>query len=704
MKRIAWALLGSLVAALAVPAYSQPKTYNLDSEHVPGQLIVSFESEVPNEIKSMVARKLSHIEFRDGVGLQPGSGTYLIQAYGPRQEDSLYELAKYIESLPGVRYVEANNIYRLMELIPDDQFFDRLYAMRNGNKQSNVGSRDINATYAWEITTGSKDILVGVLDTGIDYRHPDLIDNIWLNPGEIGSDENNRDKASNRRDDDGNGYVDDARGWNAYANNNDPMDGNGHGSHVAGTIGAKGNNGIGVAGVNWEVSLVAVKIFSDAGITDTAAIVTGIDYSTTIGVDVTNNSWGGGPYSDAIYEAISRANDAGILFVAAAGNSSSNNDSFPHYPSSYDLPNIIAVASTDRNDRLSGFSSYGATTVHVAAPGSDIYSTIPGGGYGFKSGTSMATPHVVGLVALIKSQFPEHSYLQVKDRLLSTSARLPQLDDSVIHGRIDAFSALEIDEIPPSKPDEVKIESVGLRSLQVSWLGSGDDGDDGEASRYEVRIADHPITEKSWNEASAVQFNVVESQEGTVRIELANLGFNASGYLAVKAFDNVGNASEVSESRSFKLSPVESLFENLGDITQGFESVDKFWGSHEVDGRLVISDSPGKQYENNTNSSLTTVEFTLGVSDVILELKTRYDLETNYDYGYIEISIDDRAWQRVAVLNGRSEWINLYLDLKSYLLNAASFRLRFRIETDSSVSRQGWDIDEIKLLGVASSF
>ena len=222
-----------------------------------------------------------------------------------------------------------------------------------------------------------------------------------------GLDADGNDKQTNGIDDDGNGYVDDFRGWDFINGDNDPMDDHSHGTHCAGTIGAVGNNGVGVVGVNWEVSLVGLKVFTGGGSTTTEALTEAIQYATTIGVDLTSNSWGGGAESEVLRTAIEDADKAGILFVAAAGNSSSDNDRFPHYPSSYDVDNIIAVASTDTNDQLSSFSSYGKESVDVAAPGTQIYSTIPNDGYGYKSGTSMATPHVAGLVALVKSVFTD---------------------------------------------------------------------------------------------------------------------------------------------------------------------------------------------------------------------------------------------------------------------------------------------------------
>ena len=282
----------------------------------------------------------------------------------------------------------------LQELVPNDERFMDLWGLKNTGNEGGVAGADIAVTHAWEQTTGSRDVTVAVIDTGVDYNHPDLKNNIWQNSGELGVDANGEDKRTNGVDDDGNGYVDDWHGWDAYNSDNDPMDGHSHGTHCAGTIGAEGDNEIGVVGVNWKVSIIPVKIFSDKGSTSTDAIVRGISYANTVGAHVQSNSWGGGSFSEAVYDVITEARDVGAVFVAASGNNYGNdNDTRPFYPSSYDVDNIVSVASIDKKNRLSSFSNKGPTSVDVAAPGSNILSTVPNNAYASKSGTSMATPH-----------------------------------------------------------------------------------------------------------------------------------------------------------------------------------------------------------------------------------------------------------------------------------------------------------------------
>ncbi len=303
--------------------------------------------------------------------------------------------------------------------------------------------KDISARAAWDIQTGSDEILVAVIDSGIDRNHPDIQPNYWINPGESGVDANGRNKASNGVDDDGNGFVDDVYGWNFANDNNEPMDDNNHGTHCAGTIGGVGNNSVGVVGVNWRTRLVGIKFLNSAGSGLDSDAVDSIYYATLIGSRITSNSWGGATGSNTLREAIADAHSKGVLFVAAAGNSGLP---VPMYPASYDLPNIISVAATDSTDGLASFSSYGVPHVDVGAPGVGILSTLPlirTPPYAFFNGTSMACPHVAGLAALLLSQAPM-SHLAVKQRILDTADRIPALRDKVLTGaRINAAAALE---------------------------------------------------------------------------------------------------------------------------------------------------------------------------------------------------------------------------------------------------------------------
>ncbi|HEX2045680.1 MAG TPA: S8 family peptidase [Gaiellaceae bacterium] len=325
-----------------------------------------------------------------------------------------------------VRYVERNYVVSAAA-VPDDPLFPDLW-----------GLGAIGAPSAWDAGTGSANVVVGVVDTGIDVGHPDLAANAWVNPGE--------DCAGCRSDgvdNDGNGYVDDWRGWDFVSGDNDPSDDNGHGTHVAGTIGAVGNNGLGVAGVNWRVRLMALKFLGANGSGTTANAVRAVLYASANGARVTNNSWSGGGFSQALRDAIAHADAADSLFVAAAGNDSLDNDLFPAYPSSYDLPNVVSVAAADAADAHAWFSNYGDVNVDLSAPGVGVLSTWPGGTYRSASGTSMAAPHVAGTAALARAALPEASDVGLKALLLRTAAPVASLAGRTrTGGRLDAGGAV----------------------------------------------------------------------------------------------------------------------------------------------------------------------------------------------------------------------------------------------------------------------
>lgn len=354
---------------------------------------------------------------------------------------------KMISKHPAVKYAEPNYTYRALGM-PDDPSFVDLWGLHNTGQSSGTAGADIDAVAAWDITTGSDSVVIGVIDTGVDYNHPDLVSNMWVNPGEI---------AGNGIDDDGNGVIDDVHGYNPITGSGDPMDGNGHGTHVAGTIGATGNNGVGVVGVNWDVTMIGCKFLSDSGTGTTEDAIACIDYFTNLkvnhGVDVkaTNNSWGGGGFSQALKDSIDSAGDQGILFVAAAGNDAIDNDVNPHYPSSYDSDVVMSIASTDRNDAISSFSQWGLTSVDMGAPGSAILSTFPNDSYGTISGTSMATPHVTGAAALVWSVEPDISPTEMKQLLMDSGEVNGDLTGITVAGtRLNVADALAAADPDPS--------------------------------------------------------------------------------------------------------------------------------------------------------------------------------------------------------------------------------------------------------------
>ena len=352
------------------------------------------------------------------------------------------ELKASLSGLPGFRYIEPDFIVSATSTTPNDPNFSSLYGLNNAAQTGGLHDADIDAPEAWDLTTGSASIVVGIIDSGVDYNHPDLAANMWRNPGETPGD---------GVDNDGNGYKDDVYGYDFLNNDGDPFDDYSHGTHVAGTIGAVGNNGVGVAGINWQAKIMALKFLSASGSGPISAAVSCLNYATmmrnTYGVNIrlTNNSWGGGAYSQAMNDAIVASGNAGMMFVAAAGNNASNNDTTTFYPASYNQPNVIVVAATDNKDTLASFSNYGATTVDLAAPGVSILSTTPNNTYSSFSGTSMAAPHVSGVAALAWSLKPTATYQQIRDAIYAGVDSVPALSGvTATGGRLNALSTLNI--------------------------------------------------------------------------------------------------------------------------------------------------------------------------------------------------------------------------------------------------------------------
>ncbi len=326
--------------------------------------------------------------------------------------------------------------------LSNDPMLSKLWGLEN-KEYSGI---DIGVKEVWKKNiTGSKDVVVAVIDTGIDYTHPDLKDNMWVNEGEI---------PENEIDDDGNGYVDDVHGWDFVNKKVNGLDDHSHGTHCAGTIGAKGNNEIGVVGVNWDVSLMAVKFISRFGRGDLSNGIKSIDYAVKMGANVLSNSWGGASYSRALEKAIEKARKKEILFIAAAGNNNSNSDRKSLYPANYNLDNVISVGAMTSQGKRASFSNSGKRTVHVFAPGHKVVSTVLKGKYKSFSGTSMATPHVAGAAALLLSNQPNLNYKEIKKRLIWSSDHNPKLKNlSISNGLINLSRALKND-LNPIDPND----------------------------------------------------------------------------------------------------------------------------------------------------------------------------------------------------------------------------------------------------------
>ncbi len=424
--------------------------------------------------------------------------------------------AQAIESLaawradPQVQSVEVDQPVSI-GYVPNDPLVGSLWAMHNTGQSGGRFDADIDAPEAWEIQTGNPRTAVAVIDTGIDYTHPDLYKNIWLNQEEVpvgldlvdadgdgwytfwdlnspanagkvldanangridGYDVLHDPRWANGRDDDGNGKIDDLIGWDFINGDNDPIDDHGHGTHVAGTIGAMGDNGLGVAGVVWKASLLPLKFLDHFGSGYTSGAVEALQYALSKGVKISNNSWGGG-YSSALAGAIGSAQSAGHIFVAAAGNNAGNNDTQPFYPASFGHDNVIAVAATDRFDQLASFSNYGVASVDLGAPGMGIFSTTPNETYATYSGTSMAAPHVSGTVALVWSAQPRLTYRQVIARIKAGVDRLDSLAGKVATGgRLNAAKALgdlQLDMVGPHVVSAMPNGATSVSSVRVTF-------------------------------------------------------------------------------------------------------------------------------------------------------------------------------------------------------------------------------------------
>jgi len=393
--------------------------------YVPGEILVKLRSDVAaNKVSTVFAANgIRSVQQFASIGVHRctiAAGTDVAAALRAIRADS------------SIEYAEPNYIY-MASRVPNDPRFGELWGLESAE------GADIDAPATWDVQIGSASVLIAVIDTGVDYNHEDLSANIWRNPGE-----SSNGRETNRRDDDGNGFVDDVHGWDFEGNDNDPLDDNGHGSHVAGTIAAAGDNGTGVAGVSWRESIMALKFLSASGSGSAAGAIEAILYAANQGARVLNNSWGGGGFSQALRDAIGFSRQRNAVFVAAAGNEGRDNDGIPSYPASYDVANVLSVAAHDRQDALASFSNFGKTSVDFSAPGVEILSTTPGNTYRAFSGTSMATPHTSGVAALVIAQYPQATYRQVLIRIAGSVEPVAAYANTTWSGgRLNAAAAID---------------------------------------------------------------------------------------------------------------------------------------------------------------------------------------------------------------------------------------------------------------------
>lgn len=644
---------------------------------------------------------------------KPASGLWLVSFTDAGLDTVPRVLAEIARAGDLVHVAEPDYIVHA-SVLPNDASFGQLWGLHNTGQSGGTADADIDAPEAWELSTGSRAVLVGVIDTGIDHTHPDLVANMWTNPGEI---------ASNGLDDDGNGYVDDTRGWDFANNDNNPMDDNNHGTHCAGTIGGVGNNGAGVTGVNWQVSLVGLKFLSASGSGATSDAVEATAYATSIGVDLTSNSWGGGGFTQSLKTEIDAADAAGILFVAAAGNETTDSDITPNYPSGYASPNIISVASTTRTDGLSSFSNYGATTVDLAAPGSEIYSTTPGNTYQSFSGTSMATPHVAGACALLKAYRDSLSHSEIKDLLMQSVDVVPALSGRCITGgRINLHKALlasgDLTTSPggglsasgpmggPLTPNSITYTLTNRGTSNVAWSASAD---------------------ATWVSLSSSGEIVPPGGNSTLTVQLSEevAALPGGRHTAHVTITNVTSSTSQTRLVELDILPPVAISEPLNDNPNWLTTGEWEFGtptgqggaehgqpdpSTGASGANVYGVNLGGDYSITPGGPFYV---TAGPFDLTLQDSTRLEFQRwlntdmpNWVTATLEVSNNGSTWTQLFVNSGEiadSAWTPQSFDISAVADQQSQVWLRwgYQVKNLSDVwAYSGWNIDDIVIRGV----
>lgn len=471
-----------IVAAMGVSLWAQ--TLFAGEESFSGEWIVRRES-----------TRLSWEELSD----RAAPTLHFVRSFGPGDSFGLFRAEdparQSVQRIEGAAYVQPNFRYMLLDGLDPD--FEKSWGLQNdgqsiGELPAGLVGKDIGATKAWEIHTGLGEVVVAVIDSGMDLNHEDLVENLWVNSREV---------PGNGIDDEGNGFVDDRNGWNSAEMSAKVQDENGHGSHCAGIIGAAARNGKGSRGINWKVQLMPIKFLDSDGVGSTEAAIRAIDYAVKNGAAIINASWGSTKFDQALFDTVKWAGDSGVLFVAAAGNSGNNNDdsSYPMYPAAFRLPGIISVAAYNNRDELAIFSNFGKETVHIGAPGVAIFSTTLGG-YKVGDGTSYAAPFVSGAAALLKSWQPSLGVLEIKERLLQTSEVIGyyEKERTQTGGRVHVYNALKDIRPPRPRPPEM-------------W------------DEYPTALAtDHPYAE-----SFSKKYEVVHSGATHLKVHFARLGMES---------------------------------------------------------------------------------------------------------------------------------------------------------------------------------
>ncbi|MFH0793389.1 MAG: S8 family serine peptidase [bacterium] len=604
---------------------------------------------------------------------------------------------------------------RIANTIPTDpDFSNRQWNLNNtgqlitfsSSTESGTPDADIDAPEAWDLTTGTVTVVVAVIDTGIATSNGELSSNLWYNSGEI---------PGNSLDDDSNGHVDDINGWNFYSDTSNVEDDYGHGTFVSGIIGARGNNGVGLAGINWRVSLMTLKTFNSAGLTDDSYLLDAIDYAVAKGARVINASWGDWEYSEVMNDAILDAARANVVFVAAAGNESENMEEHPFYPAALALTNGLSVGSSNFLDNWSSFSNWGDTLVDIFAPGENVYSTRQTFNT-FGSGTSYATPHVSGAVALLLSKEPTLSSTQIRARILGAFDARESLDGRARNsGRLSLYKLLTAhgaDLLPPAAITDLSVVSTGCNGFELTFTAPGDDSSVGTAALYDARVRTSSLDAANFFVSPRVYHLPRPSTAGTnEHLFVTELDPDTSYFIRLLAYDDAGNTSTLSNQvvattagRTVVFSDDMESGESKWTASGGFARTSEEAHS----GNMSWTESPGGEYSSNQTATLTSIPIDLsGVQHPRLRFYHEHLFEdvgaTFNDGGEVQISTDGGTMFNTIArfYDGLTPWHPVMLSLSDYA-GQSDVRVRFSFHSDGSTEDDGWHIDDVEVFSASA--
>ncbi len=622
------------------------------------------------------------------------------ESWAPPSGTSDAAFAASLKMRPGIKNISLPTRITLFDTFPDDpEFLTWQWALYYADHPE----FDIDAPRAWDITTGTAEIIVAVIDSGIDSTHPDLTPNLWHNPAEI---------PDNGIDDDKNGFIDDAIGWDFINDDNLPDDALGHGTHVSGIIGARGNNGIGVSGVCWRINIMPLKVFQERETTD-EVIVAAFDYVLGQEVNVINASWGGTIPSPPIKDAIRECNRRGILFVAAAGNDLVNTVEHPIYPACHNLPNIISVAASTLSGTKAHYSNFGPL-VSVCAPGSSIYSTLPAPQlYGNNSGTSMAAPHVTGTAALLLSADPYLSPEEIRNRVIGSAQPVEILETvSLSGGLLNAGNLFSDDGSPPAPITDLCVTAIGLTTATLQFSLPADDEPDDKVKTIEVRRAAFYITPQNWWDAHPIGALIETGKPGETRIvQVSALSPGMPYFFAARSLDEGGNPSPLSNIASARTLPAHTIYyEDFEDGAPDWNISTSDWDiptspDAALSGKRLLAHHEKPHSPLDNDAAISPWIDLASDSEPYLAWSQEYEFfgfQRFTNQGHIEVQAEGESqWEEVGRLTMfHAPWHTQTI----YLGKWRGRRIRFRFNyyhffnTEEHPEILGWRIDDVKIL------